>query len=76
MKIGEPKYFNVKSNVRIFSDQNEAGTRRKDRFCYTFWNHWREIPFGLVNGPATFQSFMNGVLGDTPDVLVYLDINL
>ena len=26
----------------------------------------------MVNGPATFQSFMNDLLGDTPNILVYL----
>lgn len=31
------------------------------------------MPFGVESGPATFQSFMNDILRDTPNGLVYLD---
>jgi len=35
--------------------------------------HWRVMPFGVTNGPATFQRFMNNILGDSSHVIVYLD---
>lgn len=38
--------------------------------------HWRVMLFGVMNGPATFQSYMNEILGDIPNVLVYQDVIL
>ena len=37
--------------------------------------HWRVMPFGLCNAPATFQSMMEGIFHDLLDngVIVYLD---
>jgi len=37
--------------------------------------HWRVMPFGLCNAPATFQSMMDHILHDLLDegVVVYLD---
>jgi Reverse transcriptase (RNA-dependent DNA polymerase) len=33
------------------------------------------MPFGLTNGPAVFQCFMNDVFGDMLDVCVVVYIN-
>ena len=37
--------------------------------------HWRVMPFGLRNAPATFQSMMDNIFHDLLDngVIVYLD---
>ena len=42
--------------------------------CYGSYE-WLVMPFGLTNSPATFQQFMNDILGDFLDkrILVYLD---
>ncbi|MDP1546978.1 MAG: reverse transcriptase domain-containing protein [Anaerolineales bacterium] len=34
---------------------------------------YRVVPFGLTNAPAKFQGWMNSILGDLPDVVVYID---
>jgi Reverse transcriptase (RNA-dependent DNA polymerase)/RNase H-like domain found in reverse transcriptase len=35
--------------------------------------HWITSPMGLLGCPASFQSLMEGVLRDIPNVLVYID---
>jgi hypothetical protein len=39
----------------------------KDQF------HWITSTMGLLGCPASFQRLMEGVLGDIPNVLVYID---
>ena len=35
--------------------------------------HYKVMPFGLCNAPATFSRYMNRLFGDMPHVFVYLD---
>ena len=35
--------------------------------------HYKVMPFGLCNAPATFSRYMQRILGDIPHVFVYLD---
>ena len=52
------------------------GDKPKTAFRTRYGSYeWRVMPFGLTNGPATFQQFINDVLGDMLDVCVigYLD---
>src|SRR5260221_10247918 len=59
------------------------GDKPKTTFCTCYSSYeWQVMPFGLSNAPASFQRFINEVLGDLMDVcmvgylddiLVYLD---
>jgi transposase InsO family protein len=54
----------------------EPGDEWKTAFrCRYGHFEYRVMPFGLVNAPATFQTFINEVLGDLVDTIciVYLD---
>jgi len=48
----------------------------------TFYTHYgsykcKVLPFGLTNGPATYQRYINDVLFDyLDDILIYLDNEL
>jgi hypothetical protein len=44
------------------------------RICYGLFEY-QVLPFGLTNGPATFQSYINNALRDLLDITctVYLD---
>lgn len=75
IKIGNAKVFTKLDlmsgyfQIRMHPDDEE-----KTAFVTPFGHYeWRVMPFGVVNGPATFQSFMNEILYDVPNVLVYLD---
>jgi len=35
--------------------------------------HWNRLPFGMRNGPSSFQRFINTVLGDLPFVFCFID---
>ena len=34
---------------------------------------WRRLPFGLTSAPMIFQEYVTGIVGDIPNVIVYLD---
>ena len=51
-----------------------------DEWKTTFHTHygsfgWLVVPFGLSNGPATFQCFMNDIFSDMLDVSVIVYLN-
>ena len=54
------------------AEQDEEKTAFRTRFGLY---HWRVMPFGLCNVPATFQSMMDNIFHDLLDnrVIVYLD---
>ena len=57
--------------VRI-AEGDEWKTTFKTRYSSY---EWLVMPFSLTNSPATFQQFMNDILGDLLDkcIMVYLD---
>ena len=54
------------------AEEDEEKTAFRTRFRLY---HWRIMPFGLYNAPATFQSMMDNILHDLLDdgVMVYID---
>ena len=54
------------------AEEDEEKTAFRTRFGLY---HWRVIPFGLCNAPATFQSMMDNIFHNLLDnaVIVYLD---
>ena len=54
------------------AEEDEEKTAFRTRFGLY---HWRVMPFGLCNAPATFQSIMDSIFHDLLDngVIVYLD---
>ena len=54
------------------AEEDEEKTAFRTRFGLY---HWRVMPFGLCNAPATFQSMMDNILHDLLDggVIVYID---
>ena len=54
------------------AEEDEEKTAFRTRFGLY---HWRVMPFGLCNAPATFQSMMDSIFHDLLDngVIVYLD---
>ena len=54
------------------SEEDEEKTAFQTRFGLY---HWRVMPFGLCNAPATFQSIMDNIFHDLLDnvVIMYLD---
>lgn len=75
MQFGKAKVFSKLDIMSgYFHIRMEPEDEEKTGFVTSFGHyHWKVMPFGVVNGPATFQSFMNQILGDTSNVLVYLD---
>ena len=57
--------------VRI-AEEDEEKTAFRARFGLY---HWRVMPFGLCNAPATYQSMMDNILHDLLDdrVIVYIN---
>jgi len=66
--------FNLKNEYHLLrmAKKDEEKTAFRTRFGLY---HWRVMPFGLCNTPATFQSMMDHILHDLLDegVVVYLD---
>ena len=56
----------------LMAEEDEEKTAFRTRFGLY---HWRVMPFGLCNAPATFQSMMDNMFHDLLDngVIVYLD---
>ena len=56
----------------LMAEEDEEKTAFHTRFGLY---HWRVMPFGLCNAPATFQSMMDNIFHDPLDngVIVYLD---
>ena len=53
-----------------------AGEEWKTAFCTRLgYYEYQVIPFGLTNAPASFQSYINNVLGEYLDVFatIYID---
>ena len=68
--------LNSRSKIRISPDHLSESDRPKTAFSCTngLW-HWRVMPFGLCNAPATFERLMETVLAGLhwQSALVYLD---
>ena len=75
MKIGNAKVFSkLDLTSGYFQIRMDPKDEEKTGFITPFGHYeWKVMPFGVVNGPATFQSFMNEILENTQNVLVYLD---
>ena len=76
-RLNKAKMFtklDLKNGYHLVSmaEEDEEKTAFRTRFGLY---HWRVIPFGLCNAPATFQSMMDNILHDLLDggVIVYID---
>ena len=66
--------LNIRSAYNLIWIKEGDEWKTAFRTCYGHFEY-RVMPFGLVNTPATFQGYINGVLHDCLDVtyLAYLD---
>lgn len=74
-RLGQSTYF---STIDLASGFHQINIRREDRHKTAFSTdkghfEFLRMPFGLKNGPPTFQRAMTIVLADVPNALVYLD---
>ena len=79
-----PDLLNSPAPTRIYSkiDLKHAyhlvciaeGDELKTAFCMQYRSYkWQVMPFGLTNTPAVFQWFINKVLGNLDNILIYSD---
>lgn len=74
-KLGNSKVFSKLDLMSgYFQIRMQPEHEERTAFVTPFGQYqWKVMPFGVTNGPATFQRFMNEVLEDCPNSLVYLD---
>jgi hypothetical protein len=70
----------IYSKIDLRAGYNNVRIRPGDKWKTAFHTHYGSfeylvLPFGLTNGPATFQYFMNDIFADMIDcfIVVYLD---
>lgn len=75
--LGRARFF---SKLDAYSGYNQLRIKEGDEYKTAMLTpfglfEWLVMGFGLTNGPASFQSFMNEILGDLlrQGVIVYLD---
>lgn len=75
LKIGQAQIFSKLDLMSgYYQIRMEPKDEEKTEFITPFGHYHRKVmPFGVTNGPATFQTFMNRIIGESPNVLVYLD---
>jgi hypothetical protein len=75
--LGKAKFFTL---MDAYSGYNQLRIKEGDQYKTAMLTpfglyEWEVMGFGLTNGPASFQAFMNSILGDLirRGVVVYLD---
>jgi hypothetical protein len=74
-KLGQATYF---STIDLASGFHQIKVNEQDipKTAFSTDNgHWEftRMPFGLKNGPPTFQRMMNIIFAEIPNTLIYLD---